>query len=224
MPFCSVLALTSPPTGGRRQGVCPVTNLKPWSLPLLAAALTAGACMPLPGADNVPPAAPEAETIAISVGPCFGFCPVYNVTIAPEGAVRFQGLRHTAVLGEMRREAGTEATAPSPPNSRPIARQAERAPPWNAIPPSATPPSTRSPGAIPRAARPSPPTIAVAASVKVSDWTRSSTVSPRSSESRGGQGRSPAPERQGADSRQDDLRTIATASPSISGVAAPGSR
>lgn len=83
-----------------------MTNLKPWSLPLLAAALTASACTPLPGADSVPPAAPEAETIAISVGPCFGFCPVYNVTIAPEGAVRFQGLRHTVVLGEMRREAG----------------------------------------------------------------------------------------------------------------------
>lgn len=53
-----------------------------------------------PGAPGVP------ETIAVSVGPCFGFCPVYKLGITPNGAVAFDGERHTAVLGQRTREAG----------------------------------------------------------------------------------------------------------------------
>lgn len=67
--------------------------------PLLAA-LALGACAqggsPVAGT----PAAPPAETIAISVGPCFGFCPVYDSAIAPDGTVRFSGKRHTALIGD----------------------------------------------------------------------------------------------------------------------------
>ncbi len=55
------------------------------------------------------PAAMPAETIAIAVGPCFGFCPVYDLRIAPDGSVTFEGQRHTAVLGERRRAAGPES-------------------------------------------------------------------------------------------------------------------
>jgi len=56
------------------------------------------------------PAAPAAaETIAISVGPCFGFCPIYKVSLTPAGTVDFNGERHTAVLGERTREAGVPA-------------------------------------------------------------------------------------------------------------------
>lgn len=43
--------------------------------------------------------APGGETIRLSVGPCFGFCPVYSVQVAPDGAVRFEGERHTTVQG-----------------------------------------------------------------------------------------------------------------------------
>jgi hypothetical protein len=39
------------------------------------------------------------ETITLAVGPCFGFCPVYSVSVAPDGAVRFEGERHTTVVG-----------------------------------------------------------------------------------------------------------------------------
>lgn len=46
------------------------------------------------------------EVIEISVGPCFGFCPVYDVRVVPDGAIVFDGKRHTAVLGERRRSAG----------------------------------------------------------------------------------------------------------------------
>jgi hypothetical protein len=39
------------------------------------------------------------ETIAYEVGPCFGFCPVYNAAISSDGDVSFEGVRHTATLG-----------------------------------------------------------------------------------------------------------------------------
>jgi hypothetical protein len=55
---------------------------------------------------SAPP--PSAETIAISVGPCFGFCPVYQATVTPAGKVGFSGERHTAVLGARERDAGAD--------------------------------------------------------------------------------------------------------------------
>lgn len=57
------------------------------------------------GCVGTPPTAatPPAETISLSVGPCFGFCPVYDASISSDGTVEFVGRRHTAVLGERRR-------------------------------------------------------------------------------------------------------------------------
>jgi hypothetical protein len=49
------------------------------------------------------------ETITVSVGPCFGFCPVYTASVASDGIVRFVGQRHTAVLGERTKDAGAKA-------------------------------------------------------------------------------------------------------------------
>jgi hypothetical protein len=46
------------------------------------------------------------ETIAVSVGPCFGFCPVYSLALSSDGTVVFDGARHTAVLGERRTRVG----------------------------------------------------------------------------------------------------------------------
>ena len=66
-------------------------------------------CATLPQDDAAAPDMNGAETIAISVGPCFGFCPVYNVGIVPKGKITFEGLRHTVVLGERQREAGAAA-------------------------------------------------------------------------------------------------------------------
>ena len=37
--------------------------------------------------------------IRLARGACFGFCPVYNVTITGEGAVRYEGQAHVAVVG-----------------------------------------------------------------------------------------------------------------------------
>ncbi|MDQ0839328.1 DUF6438 domain-containing protein [Sphingomonas faeni] len=75
----------------------------------LSVLLALGAC-----AAGTPPVALEpnpssVETVTVSVGPCFGFCPVFDVTIASDGAVSFVGQRHTAVLGARRREAGADA-------------------------------------------------------------------------------------------------------------------
>lgn len=73
-----------------------------------AAMLSLGAC----AANGTPPATaaaptPQAagETIAVSVGPCSGFCPVYQVAVSPAGMVTFTGERHTTELGEKTRQA-----------------------------------------------------------------------------------------------------------------------
>ena len=63
-------------------------------LALASALLSLGAC----AATSTPPetaSQPAAETIAVSVGPCFGFCPVYKVAVSPAGMVTFTGERHT---------------------------------------------------------------------------------------------------------------------------------
>lgn len=49
------------------------------------------------------------ETISYSVGPCFGFCPVYYLEVTPAGHVSYVGERHTAVVGAKEREAGEKA-------------------------------------------------------------------------------------------------------------------
>lgn len=51
---------------------------------------------------------PEADTIAVSRGPCFGFCPVYTLSVAPSGRTTFDGARHTAMLGFHARDAGVD--------------------------------------------------------------------------------------------------------------------
>ncbi|EGF91061.1 hypothetical protein ABI_24740 [Asticcacaulis biprosthecium C19] len=71
-------------------------------IPLAVLALLSG-CASLP--QDTPTTA--GETLSYSVGPCFGFCPVYSVTVSPDGHVTYMGERHTAVLGPQEREAGT---------------------------------------------------------------------------------------------------------------------
>lgn len=67
---------------------------------VLAGAAFLGGCTLLRSAEA--PAA-QGEQIVISMGPCFGFCPVYMVSLSPDGLVRFDGLRHTAVTGPQTR-------------------------------------------------------------------------------------------------------------------------
>jgi hypothetical protein len=44
----------------------------------------------------------EADSITYETGPCFGACPVYSVTVRPDGSGVFTGKRFTAVTGERR--------------------------------------------------------------------------------------------------------------------------
>lgn len=82
---------------------------------LVRAASAGAALMALAACAAVSPGvAPAAgagvrSSIAISVGPCFGFCPVYDAKIAADGAVSFTGTRHTAVLGPRERQATPQA-------------------------------------------------------------------------------------------------------------------
>lgn len=59
-----------------------------------------GGCSMAPG--GAKPARPK-EEIVISRGPCYGFCPVYHVSVTPGGLVSFEGVRHTALLGSRTR-------------------------------------------------------------------------------------------------------------------------
>lgn len=83
--------------------------MRTFAPPACAAVLMAlGGCATVaPGSAPVAGAAPP-TSIAISVGPCFGFCPVYDVKLAADGAVSFTGVRHTAVLGSRERRATPE--------------------------------------------------------------------------------------------------------------------
>lgn len=54
------------------------------------------------GDSPTPPEAPipiEGDSIRYETGPCFGACPVYAVTVRPDGSGVFEGKRFTAVEG-----------------------------------------------------------------------------------------------------------------------------
>ena len=42
----------------------------------------------------------ESDAISYETGPCFGACPVYKVTVRPDGSGTFEGRRFTTVTGE----------------------------------------------------------------------------------------------------------------------------
>lgn len=76
-------------------------------IPTILTAIALGACTP--ATDRPGPVAATGDQILISVGPCFGFCPVYDVSIAPDGSVAYDGKRHTELLGAHTRSAGKSA-------------------------------------------------------------------------------------------------------------------
>lgn len=75
---------------------------------LMPALISLGACASTPQVVTNPPLAGSSETIAVSVGPCFGFCPVYDVVLSPNGDVHFSGKRHTAEVGDRDRRSSPE--------------------------------------------------------------------------------------------------------------------
>lgn len=73
-----------------------------WMVLGLAAVALAG-CARTGGGGNAMPGKPipiEGDSITYQTGPCFGACPVFSVTIRPDGSGVFTGKRFTAVEGE----------------------------------------------------------------------------------------------------------------------------
>lgn len=67
---------------------------------IAAAAAALGGCATM--RSDAPPAPPTAglvETISYETSPCFGFCPVYTVTVSSDGRGIFEGRQHTGVTG-----------------------------------------------------------------------------------------------------------------------------
>lgn len=61
-----------------------------------ALALALGGCATVPAA----PTTAAAETITYQTTACHGFCPVYTVSVGPDGRGTFTGVQHTALIGE----------------------------------------------------------------------------------------------------------------------------
>ncbi len=66
------------------------------SMGAAALALLADGCMTVPAG----PVAIESDSISYETGPCFGACPVFRVSVSPDGTGTFEGRQHTAVTGE----------------------------------------------------------------------------------------------------------------------------
>lgn len=80
---------------------------KTLSLIALTAVLAGCTTMTDSAADGA--AAATGETIRYSVSPCYGTCPVYAVTVLPNGQVTFDGQEHVAAKGPQERQAGVAA-------------------------------------------------------------------------------------------------------------------
>lgn len=48
------------------------------------------------------PAAAQVTSISYETTPCFGFCPIYRVTVNADGSGLFEGRRHSAFQGQRR--------------------------------------------------------------------------------------------------------------------------
>lgn len=68
-----------------------------WMIAGLAALALAGCAKN--GASPGQPIPIEGDSITYTTGPCFGRCPIYAVTVHPDGTGVFTGKRFTAVIG-----------------------------------------------------------------------------------------------------------------------------
>ncbi len=71
-----------------------------WAMTMAAMLLLAGCATDGGQAPRGQPIPIESDSIAYQTQPCFGACPVYAVTVSPDGHGIFTGKRFTAVTGE----------------------------------------------------------------------------------------------------------------------------
>lgn len=65
-------------------------------------ALALSGCVAPRGGEPGRPVPIEGDSIRYETGACFGACPIYTVTVRPDGTGTFEGKRFTAVTGERR--------------------------------------------------------------------------------------------------------------------------
>ena len=80
------------------------------------ALLALSACAPPNGAapdssGATPSAAPAVTRVTLERKPCFGTCPVYRVSVAEDGAVAFEGVRHVDSVGSFTGRIAAERVA-----------------------------------------------------------------------------------------------------------------
>ncbi len=71
--------------------------MKQW-LAMGVATIALAGCIPASRAPQGPVPI-EGDSITYATGPCFGRCPVYSITVHPDGTGVFEGKRFTAVTG-----------------------------------------------------------------------------------------------------------------------------
>jgi hypothetical protein len=75
-------------------------TMRQWMVIGAAALILAGCARdPRPGLPPAGPVAIESDTIRYETAMCFGACPVYSVTLRPDGTGVFEGKRFTTVTG-----------------------------------------------------------------------------------------------------------------------------
>ena len=70
-----------------------------WMIVAMAGLALAG-CARTAGPGTTGPIPIEGDSITYATGPCFGRCPVFSITVRPDGSGTFTGIRFTAVTGE----------------------------------------------------------------------------------------------------------------------------
>lgn len=74
----------------------------PYRFAVVLAALSVTACTMTDATPEGASVQIERESITYSTQPCFGTCPVYEVTVGPEGEGVFDGKQHVARMGTQR--------------------------------------------------------------------------------------------------------------------------
>ncbi|HSB88454.1 MAG TPA: DUF6438 domain-containing protein [Anaerolineales bacterium] len=75
------------------------SNASVRSIAFFAVFLSACGLQPLSPTPTVPASVPADFQVTIERGPCFGACPVYNLTVGADGSVEYEGIRFVGVEG-----------------------------------------------------------------------------------------------------------------------------
>ena len=75
----------------------PIASVR--SIAFFAALLSACSLLPLSPTPTIPVSVPADFHVTIERGPCFGACPVYNLTVGADGSVEYEGIQFVSAEG-----------------------------------------------------------------------------------------------------------------------------